>query len=108
MLNVKMVLLLNLFFVTTAFATGAKKQYPRPEYASESQILVSLEAKVTEDERQKIFKKFEVKEIEKVGSTALYLVEVKDKSLLSKTMEGLSKTPGVRYAEPNLRLTIQK
>jgi len=109
-------LVLLLSHVCSVWAGGAKKQSPSSTTGGtvssdsaepiERQILVSFEKHMSKNDRKEIFERFDVQEIEQVGKTPLFLVEVKEASRLKSTLEALSKTKGVRYAEPNLKLRI--
>lgn len=68
------------------------------------QYLISFEATVTAAERAELFKKWNVKELEKVGSTPLYLIDVPAKADATATLRGLRAAPGVRYVEANLKM----
>jgi hypothetical protein len=68
------------------------------------EYLISFEATVSDASRVELFKKWGVKELEKVGSTPLYLIEVSEKSDVQKILAGLRATPGVRYVEANLKM----
>jgi hypothetical protein len=72
-----------------------------------NQVLVSLKKIMSESDRALIWKKFNLKEIEKVGSEALYLLEAQSKTKVDirKLTEEIEKNPNVKYAEPNM---IQK
>lgn len=65
------------------------------------QLLVAFKDASSASKRVKIWKKHHVKEIEKVGSTDLYLVEVSDSADLRKVKKAITAEPGVRYAELN-------
>ncbi len=68
------------------------------------EYLISFEASVSDATRADLFRKWGVKELEKVGSTPLYLIEVSEKSGPEKILAGLRATPGVRYVEANLKM----
>jgi hypothetical protein len=68
------------------------------------EYLISFEATVSDSKRSDLFKKWGVKELEKVGSTPLYLIAVPEKSDSEKILRELRATPGVRYVEANLKM----
>jgi len=68
------------------------------------EYLISFEASVSDAVRGDLFKKWGVKELEKVGPTPLYLIEISVKSDAEKILGGLRATPGVRYVEANLKM----
>jgi len=72
--------------------------------AVEGQYLISFEASVTDSQRAALFAQWNVTELEKVGSTPLYLIEVPRDSNLEKTLAGLRSGRGVRYVEANLKM----
>jgi hypothetical protein len=67
------------------------------------QYLISFEAGTAEEQRAELFKKLGVKEIEKVGSSPLYLIEIPPDpaSELENILQKLRNSKGVRYVEPN-------
>jgi len=102
-----------------AHAFSSKKPAPEPERiqlgepsmndsktspAVPGQYLISFEASVSASDRAELFKKWGVKELEKVGSTPLYLIEVPSEADAKATLKGLKASPGVRYVEANLKM----
>ena len=97
-----------------AFAGGTKKAVTEkpsensnaPVQVKESsvprQFLVALSDEATVSKRASLWKKYSAKELEKVGSSALFLIEFAEGSDGKKLVKDLAKEPGVRYAEPNL------
>jgi hypothetical protein len=76
----------------------------KPSPAVPGQYLISFEASVDAAARAGLFQKWKVKELEKVGSTPLYLIEVSKDANVEKTLAGLRSAPGVRYVEANLTM----
>jgi hypothetical protein len=77
-----------------------------PPPAVPGQYLISFEASVSDASRSSIFKKWAVTELDKVGSTPLYLIEVPEGKDTDKIISGLRSSPGVRYIEPNFTMSI--
>lgn len=116
------VLLASFGAVSNAGARGASKPQSSPELAREQksqgsaestasdhtiegQYLVALAAGVNDADRKALWKAHGVVELQKVGSTELYLIEFSGSARSSKTnLQNLSQDSRVRYAEPNLRL----
>ena len=99
------------FFAMGASGGGAKKAEEPAKPArssSDLQLLVAFKDESVAASRADVFKKFSAKEIEKVGSTPLYLIELPEGSDLKKTQAEIAKEPGVRYAEPNIKMKIFK
>lgn len=94
----------------SALAWGSKKQgeapvnVTKPSSAVPGQYLISFEESVSTETRAELFKKWNVKELEKVGSTPLYLIEIPTTSDTEKTLAGLRSGSGVRYVEANLKM----
>lgn len=65
------------------------------------QLLVAFENSAAAAKRAPIFAKYQVKEVEKVGASELYLVKLPDGAKLEDLRQKISAEPGVRYAEPN-------
>ena len=65
------------------------------------QLLVAFESDEVAAKRADLFSKYHAKEIEKVGSSQLYLIQLPEGADLKSVQEAIRKEPGVRYAEPN-------
>jgi hypothetical protein len=68
------------------------------------QFLVAFNNSDNSETRNSIKSQFEAKELEKVGATELYLFELPENTNMTETLSKISKMPGVRFAEPNLRM----
>ncbi len=102
--------------LSTAFAWGSKKNNldpSDPKIAEKiagkediemvaHQLLVKFHSENAAASRQNIFKKFNGREIERVGSTPLFLVEFPEDSDIHDIKTKLEHHEGIRYAEPNL------
>lgn len=66
------------------------------------QLLVKFESENAALERGKVFKKFQGREVERVGSTPLFLVQFPQDSNILDIKSKLEHIEGVSYAEPNL------
>ncbi len=66
------------------------------------QLLVAFKDAKAATKRAEIFKAAGGHEVEKVGSSELYLVAFPEGSDLKAAQDKLAKSEGVRYAEPNL------
>jgi hypothetical protein len=76
------------------------KDAPAPHVAG--QLLVAFENTEASAKRAALFAKHGVKEVEKVGSSELWLVNLPAGAKLEDVQKAISSEPGVRYAEPNL------
>lgn len=65
------------------------------------QLLVAFQDASASARRAGLFAKYGLTEIEKVGSSELYLVKLPAGADLADTQKRLTAEPGVRYAEPN-------
>ena len=83
-----------------------EKTMPKPLKAPAvpGQYLISFETSVTDDARAMTFEKWKVKELEKVGTTPLFLIELSMDTDSEKTLNGLRAEKGVRYVEPNFTM----
>ena len=70
----------------------------------EKQLLVAFTDDAAAQKRSDIFAKYKAKELQRVGSTHLYLIEIPNEKDLSQVQKSLSQTPGIKYAEPNLKM----
>ncbi len=93
------------------FAKGAEPPKEKsvadlPNYVP-NQVLVSLKNGLQDVERKKLWAEWNLKEIEKIGSGSLYLLEVqtKEKADIKTLCKEIEKNSKVKYAEPNM---IQK
>lgn len=66
------------------------------------QLLVKFASENAALERQKIFKRFGGRELERVGSTPLFLVQFPEDTDILAVKDLLEHVEGVSYAEPNL------
>ncbi len=78
-------------------------QSPTKAKSVPGQYLISFEAQITEQQRMALFAKVDVKLLEKVGSSPLFLISIEgSEKEVSDKIVSLQKTPGVRYVEANL------
>ncbi len=68
------------------------------------EYLVALQKPLAAAERSKLFKNHNAVEVEKIGSTELYLVRLAEGSNAEAFVKALGSDPRVRYVEPNLML----
>lgn len=66
------------------------------------QLLVKFESENAALERQKIFKQFLGRELERVGTTPLFLVQFPEDTDIMAIKEKLERIAGISYAEPNV------
>jgi hypothetical protein len=66
------------------------------------QLLVKFNSENAAAERQIIFKKYGGRELERVGSTPLFLVQFPEDSNILEIKGKLEHLEGISYAEPNL------
>ncbi|HVJ65085.1 MAG TPA: hypothetical protein VM901_07515 [Bdellovibrionota bacterium] len=66
------------------------------------QLLVKFKSENAAGERQKIFKELQGREIERVGSTPLFLVQFPEEVNINDVKTKLEHHEGISYAEPNL------
>lgn len=90
-------------FATTALAGGSgKAKEEAPVEMVSRQLLVKFKTENAALERTKVFKKFGGVEVERVGSTPLFLVQFAEDSDVLEIKSRLEHEEGVSYAEPNL------
>ena len=70
------------------------------------QLLVAFKDAEAAQGRAQIFASLKVKEIEQVGPTPLYLIEISENDDLKEVQKKITQKPGVRYAEPNMQFRI--
>lgn len=70
------------------------------------QFLISFVNEATSAERDSIISSAGAQMVEKVGSTPLFLIEIRQNE--EKTLDTLRKNPKVRYVEPNFRMQTFK
>jgi len=92
-----------------ALAAGSAKSKYEPiegtmNKSVEREFLVALNASLKASDRQSLWKKHGAEEVEKVGSTELYLVRVVDGVDMAAFRRELALEAPVRYVEPNLQL----
>ncbi len=68
------------------------------------EYLVAFQKSLAAAERSELFKNHNAVEVEKVGSTELYLVRLAEGSNPEVFVKALGSDPRVRYVEPNLML----
>ena len=66
------------------------------------QLLIKFESENAAAQRQKIFKSFGGIEVERVGSTPLFLVQFSEETNIHEVKTKLEHLEGIQYAEPNL------
>jgi hypothetical protein len=76
--------------------------------AETRQLLVAFISNEAARDRQSIFEKYHAREIEKLGSTALYLIELPVGAKLKAVQQELAQEPGVKSVEPNIQFRIMK
>ena len=81
---------------------------PKTGAQVEREYLVSFEPGVSADDRRALLEAQGLKELEKVGSSELYLVQFPEGGNAQATIEKLKHSPGVRYVEPNLKMRLFK
>jgi len=81
------------------------KEGPKTGTSIEGEYLISFEPQVSKEERTLLFEKVGVKELEKVGSSPLYLILIAGKDSEAK-IESLKGSKGVRYVEANFSFKI--
>ncbi|MBS1985240.1 MAG: hypothetical protein JST16_13805 [Bdellovibrionales bacterium] len=81
---------------------------PKTGAQVEREYLVSFEPGVNAEDRHALLAAQGLKELERVGSSELYLVQFPEGANAQATMEKLKHSPGVRYVEPNLKMRLFK
>ena len=114
-LIVSLGILLSVSFIEKrGFAMGSEAAKDSKEKTSETpqsyvanQVLVSLKNPLKFIERTQLWTEWKLKEVEKIGSGDLYLLEVqtKEKVDIKALCKEIEKNSKVKYAEPNM---IQK
>ncbi len=100
---------LGLFSSLLCLSLLAFKAKPHPRRDTiDRQLLVAFKDEKEAAKRAEIFKKHDLKELQKVGTSPLYLVETKAGVDIKKLQKTIGAEPGVRYAEPNMRMKIFK
>jgi len=79
-----------------------------PVNAVKGRILVAFADEAAAKKRAEIFARYKAKEIERIGSTPLYLIEVGPEISVKEVIAKISKEPGVRYAEPDIIVKTMK
>ena len=99
------------FYGSPTFSMGSetpkeKTSASSPNYVP-NQVLVSLKSPLKDAERNTLWANWNLKEVEKIGSESLYLLEVnsKEKADIKALVKEIEKNSKVKYAEPNM---IQK
>ncbi len=93
---------------TPSAAMGQKQEIPgTPAEHVSNQVLVSLKAKLSKKDREKIWETWKLSEVEQIGDSPLFLLEYKgkdksDKIDIPELVKSLEKHPQVKYAEPNM------
>ena len=72
----------------------------------EREFLVAFADAAASSRRAEIFARHSLREVERVGSGELYLVEAPKGTDAKTLIKAVSLEPGVRYIEPNLRMSI--
>ncbi len=117
---------MGLTFVSSGFAGGAFKKRPQTSVSKASltapaemppsksvplQILVALKTPLSPADREKLFSKFKLTEVERVGSTDLFLTQLpagSTEELTDSTISKLALEAAVKYAEKNILLRTFK
>jgi hypothetical protein len=109
----------TLFSLTLAvshqtLANGAKtpvstqESSPPKVNAVANQYLVAFKDDAAAQTRVEVFARLGIKEIERVGTSQLYLIEVPAGDTQAAKLAELKSSQGVRYVEPNLKMRIMK
>ena len=72
------------------------------------QLLVKFDSENAALGRAKLFDEFSGKELERVGSTPLFLVQFSEEVDILEVKESIEHAPGVKYAEPNMVMRTMK
>lgn len=99
-------LAIALFMSLSSLALGraAKRQAEPTPRETAAQLLVAFQSEKAAEKRIELFQKYNLKEVERVGSTPLFLVNVPEGASLKELQNKLAAEVGVRYAEPNQRM----
>ncbi len=99
-------LTLLVLFVARCAPTQAKASAPPPLGAQSPQreLLIAFKSSEAAAARAALFKKHDLREIQKVGTSDLYLVEVNGARAVKDVQALVQKEEGVKYAEPNSRM----
>ena len=82
--------------------SGGSSKPSKPERPHvPGQLLVAFESDEVAAKRTELFAKYHAQELEKVGSSQLYLIQLPEGADLKSVQDAIRKEPGVRYAEPN-------
>ena len=104
--------LISLCFVAGGNSVASSAQNPpsKPlgQTAMQTEYLLKLKTTLKAEDRKKLFKKYTFQEVQKVGSTELYLIRVSSKLSLKEIQDKIKNESTISYIERNTMYHTQK